>query len=102
MAMTLSRRFIKAEDLVTRRVAAETIIVPIKAHVAELDSIYCLNDIGSFIWEQMDRHTQISAIVDAICTEYDVTQEDLMNDIAAFLGSLEAAGLIRAATDGET
>jgi hypothetical protein len=97
-----TKRFIKGDDLVTRRIAGETIIVPVKAHVAELDSVYRLNELGSLIWERVDGRSRMSEIADAICIEYDVTPEAAVNDVAEFLGSLEAAGLIRASEEGET
>ena len=90
-----SRCFAKQSDLVTRCIAGETIIVRVKARVADLDDVYTLNELGTLIWELIDGRTGVSAIVELICSEYDVAPEVAAKDAFDFLGSLEAAGLIR-------
>ena len=87
--------FIKEGDFVTRCMAGETIIVPMKAHVADLDSIYILNEVSTLIWNLIDGGTHLSQITEAISEEYEVTPEEAAKDIADFLNSLQATGLIR-------
>ena len=87
--------FTRENDLVTRCIAGETIIVPVRAHVAELDSIYTLNELGSLIWGLLDGRTRVGQIAEAIYREYDVAPEEAAGDLVEFLASLEAAGLIR-------
>jgi len=41
--------FAKKNNLVTRNIGGETIIVPVEGHVGDLDSIYTLNEVGSTI-----------------------------------------------------
>jgi hypothetical protein len=87
--------FVKEEDLVTRDVAGETIIVPIKGRVGDLDSIFTLNKLGSFIWNQLEVGPTIRQLVDSVAREYDVEASEAKRDVAEFLDSLEAAGLIK-------
>ena len=87
--------FVKEEDLVTRDVAGETIIVPIKGRVGDLDSIYTLNELGTFIWHQLEAGPTIRQLVDSVAREYDVEASEAERDVSEFLDSLEAAGLIR-------
>jgi hypothetical protein len=87
--------FIKEKDLVTRSIADETIIVPIKNKVGDLGSIYTLNEIGTTIWELIDGKNSISGIVEAISSIYEVKFEEAEKDTLGFINSLEAAGLIR-------
>jgi len=91
----LTHCFTKGSDFVTRRIAGETIIVPIRSGVGDLNSIYTLNEVGTRIWELIDGRTQSSQIVEVIGTEYEVTAEETAKDVAEFLQSLEAAGLIK-------
>ncbi|MBI2883969.1 MAG: PqqD family protein [Candidatus Methylomirabilis oxyfera] len=92
-----TKRFIKASDCVTRCITGETIIVPVSGGVGDLDSIYTVNEVGTRIWELIDGRTPVSRIIDAIANEYEITAEEAEQDIVDFLGSLEAAGLIRLA-----
>jgi len=87
--------FIKEKDLVTRSIADETIIVPIKNKVGDLNSIYTLNEIGTMIWELIDGEKSVSKIVEAVHNAYEVKLEQAEKNTLEFLNSLEEAGLIR-------
>ena len=91
-----SNRFVKEDDYVTREIAGETIIVPIRSHVADLDSIYTLNEVGTLIWGLLDGQTPVHRMVAAVTEEYDTESERAEKDVIDFLESLETAGLIRA------
>jgi hypothetical protein len=87
--------FIKGKDLVTRSIAGETIIVPIKNNVGDLDSVYTLNEIGTLIWELIDGKKSLDQIIEAIYSAYEVTPEEVTKDMVDFVSSLKEAGLIR-------
>jgi len=91
----LTRCYVKDTDLVTRNVAGETIIVPIRNKVGDLGSIYTLNEVGSTIWQLIDGKKTGSQIAEEICMTYNVTSEEAKKDTSAFLKSLEEAGLLR-------
>src|SRR5437667_8660028 len=86
--------FQKDKNLVTRSIAGETLIVPVRSGIADLDYIYALNEIGSLVWELLDERASVSQVVEAICTKYEVTPEQAARDVGDLLSSLEAAGLI--------
>jgi hypothetical protein len=81
-------------SLVTRQIADETIIVPIRGGVGELNAIFTLNPIGTMIWEMLKVKTADSTIVQRICQEYQVAPEKAKADLDEFLDSLRNAGLI--------
>ena len=87
--------FVKENDLVTRDVAGEKIIVPIKGHVGDLEGVFTLNELGTMIWELINGQTTVSELVEAVRSEYDVGVEEAEKDVVDFLRSLEDAGLIR-------
>ena len=91
----LTRYYAKDADLVTRCVAGETIIVPIKNKVGDLDSIYTLNELGSTIWELIDGKKSVSKIVEAVHNTYEVKLEEAEKDTLEFINSLEQAGMVR-------
>ena len=55
----LEKCFSKEDNCVTREIAGETIIVPIKGRVGDLDSIYTLNEVGTLIWQLIDGQRNI-------------------------------------------
>jgi hypothetical protein len=93
-------RYARDQHCVTRRIAGETIIVPVRSRVGDLDSIYTLNEVGTRIWEWIDGRTSVGQLVEAVCETHDVPPEVVAPDLAEFLGALEAAGLVRPALPG--
>ena len=88
-------------EVVTRRIAGETLIIPVAGQVGDLDAIYTLNEVGSRIWELIEGATPVSRIVDAISAEYDVSPDQAARDIFGFLDSLETRDLIRSSVGDE-
>ncbi|MDH3598190.1 MAG: PqqD family protein [Candidatus Tectomicrobia bacterium] len=86
--------FRQRPDCVTRSIGDETIIVPVRSHVADLDSIYTLNEVGSVIWERLEGQTSFAQIVACLCEIYEVTAEEAAQDAADFLHILETNGLV--------
>jgi hypothetical protein len=85
--------FVKENDLVTRDVAGERIIVPIKGHVGDLEGVYTLNELGATIWQLINGQTTARELAEAV--KYDVGAAEAEKDVVDFLRSLEDAGLIR-------
>ena len=85
----------ETNNFVTRDIAGETIIVPVRSSASDLDSIYTLNELGTKIWKLIDGRTSVSKIIEAVCREYDVATEVAKKDVEEFLHSIEVAGLIR-------
>ena len=93
--------FSKDKNLVSRSIAGETIIVPVRSGVSDLEYVYTLNEVGSRIWALLDEGTPVSRIVEMICAEYEVTPEQASQDIAEVFRSLEAAALIHPVGESE-
>jgi hypothetical protein len=87
--------FVKENDLVTRDVAGEIIIVPIKGHVGDLEGVYTLNELGAMIWQLINGQTTARELAETVRNEYDVGAAEAEKDVVDFLQSLEDAGLIR-------
>ena len=87
--------FSQAQDLVARSIGGETLIVPVRNRVGDLDAIYSLDTVSSMIWGLIDGQTSLGQVLNAVCDAYDVDPEQAANDIAEFLSSLESAGLIQ-------
>jgi hypothetical protein len=95
----MPRSLARADDgrFVTRRIAGETIIVPVSGTVANLDAVYTLNEVGSFVWQRLDGDRSAREMAVAVAREYDVAVEEAIRDVEELFGALEAAGLVRQA-----
>src|SRR5262245_63026113 len=90
----VAKRNDDGRSFVTRRIAGETLILPVTGHVANLDSIYVMNDVGSRIWELLAAPTPIEQIAETLSREFEVSPEHARDDVAEFLGVLRERGLV--------
>ena len=84
----------RTENVVFRKVAGETILVPVQGNVAEMKKIYILNSLGEFIWERIDGSRSFEDIIDEITRHFDVTREEASSDLSEFITSLQERNLI--------
>lgn len=91
---TFVKSFEREATFVTRRIGGETIIVPVRGGVGDLKAIYTLNDSGTGIWQMIREGKPVSQIVNEICQEYEVSAEEVTQDLVDFMCDLRGAGLI--------
>ena len=60
--------------IVTRKTGSEYVLVPVSNNIAEMDSVYTLNETGAFIWEQIDGKRTIKELIEAMINEYDIDE----------------------------
>ena len=87
----------KSDSIVSRRIADEFILVPIRQNVGDLESIYTLNEAAARIWEMIDGKMRVEEIKEKIVEEFEVTPEEAEKDIMEHLRQLEG---IKAITEG--
>lgn len=85
----------KDPNIVSRKIADKTILVPIRNKVGDLESIYTLNEIGARIWELIDGRRDLGKIRDMIIDEFEVTAEEAEKDLSEFLPKLKKIEAIR-------
>lgn len=83
-------------ECVVRRVAGETILVPVRSRVADLECVFTLNDVASVIWQALQSPKSPDEIATQVVREFDVAPEAALRDVEDFVAGLEQAGLIRA------
>jgi hypothetical protein len=83
------------DNFVFRRIEDETILVPIKNHVGDLDSLFSLNPVGAFIWQQMDGLNTLADIHQSILSEFDVEPETAESDLLKFMSELHEIGAVQ-------
>jgi Coenzyme PQQ synthesis protein D (PqqD) len=96
------RVFAHRGEFALRQVGGESILVPIRNHVGDLDSVYVFTDVAARIWTLLDGNRDVDSIVAVICDEYEVDSGVVRADLDELLGSLEAADLIGAAIEAKS
>jgi hypothetical protein len=86
--------FIRSKTVVSRRVAGETLIVPVRGKVGDLASIYSFNQTGSLIWQLLENPKGLADLIGAVEQEYDVAHEQARRDVTQFLQDTLAVGLV--------
>jgi hypothetical protein len=81
-------RFVRNQEVVSRKIDGELIIVPIRSGVGDLNSLYTLNPVGSVLWDFMTEGHTVPEMVERVCDEFEVSTNQAKRDIEEFLGSL--------------
>mgnify|MGYP001558480245 CR=1 FL=1 len=95
MVIAMNDVFSKSEDVVSRRIAEEYIIVPIHKKADDVDCIYTINNVAGFIWELIDGKKRVNEICDVLTEEFDVSAGDAEADLTELLGQLKDIGAIK-------
>jgi len=83
------------QSFVYRNIAGEAILVPIRHHVADLESIYVLNPLATFIWDRLDGRHTVRQIKQSILQEFEVSDQVGEADLVDFLQQLTSIGAIQ-------
>jgi predicted nucleic acid-binding protein len=97
--MSVTREGLGAEiqrnrNVVSRVVADEAIVVPIRRGAADMDSIYTFNETGTRLWSLIEDHRSAADLAAHLQSEYGLSSEDAITDTLKFLAELTEAGLI--------
>jgi hypothetical protein len=96
----LDKRFVPCKSLVSRKIADDMILVPIRKTASEVDCIYRLNDIGEHIWSLMNGDRSLKQIADLLTQEYDVDIMEAQKDVVEFVEALSGIGALEEAENG--
>lgn len=69
------------EAIVARQIAGEMILVPIRQHVGDLESIFLLNETAIAAWELFDGAHSLAEIRDTITSQFDVDEQQAGADL---------------------
>lgn len=88
------KSFVRSQSVVARVVAGETLIVPIRAKVGDLASIYSFNGTGSLIWKLLESPRSVEELAGAVAEEYEVDPAQAERDVTEFVNEMKAVGLV--------
>jgi hypothetical protein len=88
--------YVRSNSVVSRVIAGETLIVPVRGGVGELASIYSLNEVASSIWNTIAQACSADKIVDRVEEEFAGERWQVEQDVRSFLAQMQSAGLVEA------
>jgi len=86
--------YVRSQSVVSRVIAGETLIIPMRKGVGDLASIYSLNPVASSIWQTIQQPRGREEIVSAIQQEFAAGRDQIEQDVDEFLHEMHAAGLV--------
>jgi hypothetical protein len=84
----------RSQNVVSRVVADEAIVVPIRRGAADMDSIFTFNETGTMLWAMIEAKRNAAELAAHLQTEYGLSAEEAAADIEKFLADLSEAGLV--------
>ncbi|OGW55348.1 MAG: hypothetical protein A2Y81_00835 [Nitrospirae bacterium RBG_13_43_8] len=86
--------FKKNKDIVSRRIADELFLVPVRGNLADMQKIFTLNPVAEYIWQELDNNN-LGDICDGVISAFEVEKPRAESDIREFVTELLDADLIR-------
>jgi hypothetical protein len=86
--------FVRSRAVVARVVAGETLIVPVRAKVGDLASIYSFNGTGTLIWKLLEAPRTVAQLVTAVAEAYEVDLARAERDVMDFVSEMKSVGLV--------
>jgi hypothetical protein len=86
--MELDSVFAPNDRVISRKIVDDLILVPIRQSVAEMETLYTLNEVGARVYELIDGKRSVREIVETIVAEFEVAFETAESDVSEFIGQL--------------
>ena len=90
MKQLIASIYEKKESYVCRNTGEELLLIPLKDNVADFNQYLTLNEVGAFIWENLEEGDNESILVSKICAEFEANEGEVMDDLRAFLEKLRS------------
>ena len=89
-----SASVVASRDLLSSELAGELVVLDLSS-----GEYYSLDEVGIRVWQLLQEPATVSAIRDAVVSEYDVDPVRCEHDIRALLGEMAARGLVEIRED---
>jgi hypothetical protein len=93
-ANSWNRVYKKADEVVTRNIFDEVILVPVRGKLGDMERIYSLDSVSQYIWAILDGKKRLKEILEGIIATFEVKREQAEQDVIEFIKMLADEGLI--------
>lgn len=77
-----------SKSIVTTKTGNEYVLVPVANNIADMNSVYTLNETGAFIWEHINGKNSVEDIINKMTTEFEVDSVTASNDVYSFIDDM--------------
>ena len=82
------------KEFMLREIVGETILIPVGESNNHFNGIITINELGKFIWENLESSENEEVLLGKILDEYEVDEKTAKNDLDEFLDKLKQAEII--------
>lgn len=82
-------------DVIPREIAGEMLLVPVRRNIADLQSVYVLNETALAAWQLIDGKRNLVEIREEITKQYTVDETQAGQDLLDMVTHLEKVGAIQ-------
>ena len=76
--------------------------MPVSEDIRDMRKVYKLNDLGWFVWENLEKEDDLKGLAALIFREFSVDKAAARRDLSAFLNNLLRAGALLRKEEGGT
>ncbi|SMO72747.1 Coenzyme PQQ synthesis protein D (PqqD) [Saccharicrinis carchari] len=92
--MDVSLVYVKSEGFVEKAIGDEKVLVPLTDNVANMNQVYNLNEVAAFIYDTIDGQKNIAQVHTALINNYQVDQNQALDDITFFINDMVNRGIL--------
>ena len=81
-------------QLILRDIVGETVLVPINESTSNFNGLITVNELGKFIWENLESSKDEEELLHKILEEYEVEEKEAKEDLDEFLDKLRQVDII--------
>jgi hypothetical protein len=86
--------FQRRGDIVSRDVAGERLLVPIRGDLAAGQRVFTLNPVAACVWDGLDGAKNLGEILQGVVERFDVSREEAEADIGELMNALQEQRLL--------
>ena len=82
------------KQFVLREIVGEAVLVPVGESAARFNGLLTINELGKFIWENLESSKDEEDLLHKILEEYEVEEKEAKEDLDEFLDKLRQVDII--------
>ncbi len=81
-------------QFILRDIVGETVLVPINESTSSFNGLITINELGKFIWENLEKVETEEELLQLILDEYEVDEDTAKKDLDEFLQVLKDIDIV--------
>ena len=82
------------KDFILREIMGDVVLVPINQSTSQFNGLITVNELGKFIWENLEKVQDENDLLQLILDEYEVDRDVAKKDLDEFLQVLKEIDII--------